>query len=255
MKTVTIITIVVVALLTIIIFGLTWLAYSACIKTYKLEVNLGKHDAEIKNEHQAKKKKKGGLLGLIASYVVLSALLGLFITGLVYKISGDNFTVNNQTVLVIKSGSMSGFYDDEIASQYSNDKHLQFDVGDICVFEKMSLEDELVEGEVYGYKSNNIIITHRLEKIDSSGYVFRGDNNPISDYEYTRHFVKRDEIIYHYTGKKVPGVGAFILYAQSYFGIWSVTGMVGVLVMSEVAYYKINKINKERLKGEGYDEK
>lgn len=249
MNTITIITIVVVALLTIIIFGLTWLAYSACIKAYKLEVNLGKHDAEIFKEHHAKKKKKGGLLGLIASYVVLSVLLGLFVTGLVYKISGENFTINNQTVLVIKSGSMSDFYDEEIATQYSEDKHLQFDVGDICFFEKMSPEDELVEGEVYGYKSKNIIITHRLEKIDSSGYVFRGDNNPISDYEYTRHFVKRDEVVYHYTGKKIPGVGAFILYAQSYFGIWSVTGMVGVLIMSEVTYYKINKINKERLKG------
>ncbi len=162
MNTITIITIVVVALLTIIIFGLTWLAYSACIKAYKLEVNLGKHDEEIFKEHRAKKKKKGGLLGLIASYVVLSALLGLFITGLVYKISGENFTINNQTVLVIKSGSMSDFYDEEIATQYSEDKHLQFDVGDICFFEKMSPEDELVEGEVYGYKSKNIIITQRL---------------------------------------------------------------------------------------------
>ena len=253
MASITIITIVVVALLTIIIFGLTWLAYSACIKAYKFEVGLGKHDKEIQNEYRAKKKKRGGLIGLIASYVVLFALSGLFITGLVYKISGENFTLNNQTILVIKTGSMSDFYDDEIASQYSNDKHLQFDVGDICVFEKMSEDDPLVEGEVYGYKNKDIIITHRLERIDASGYVFRGDNNPISDYEYTRHFVERDEILYHYTGKKVPGIGAFILYAQSYFGIWSVTGMVGVLVMSEVAYYKVNKINKAYLKEVEYE--
>ena len=253
MKLITIITIVVVSLLTIIIFGLTWIAYSACIKSYKFEVGLGKHDKEIQNEYRAKKKKRGGLIGLIASYVVLFALSGLFITGLIYKISGENFTLNNQTVLVIKTGSMSDFYDDEIASQYSNDKHLQFDVGDICVFEKMSEDDPLVEGEVYGYKNKDIIITHRLERIDASGYVFRGDNNPISDYEYTRHFVERDEILYHYTGKKVPGIGAFILYAQSYFGIWSVTGMVGVLVMSEVAYYKVNKINKAYLKELEYE--
>ena len=162
MKTITIITIVVVSLLTIIIFGLTWLAYSACIKAYKFEVGLGKHDKEIQNEYRAKKKKRGGLIGLIASYVVLFALSGLFITGLIYKISGENFTINNQTVLVIKSGSMSDFYDEEIATQYSEDKHLQFDVGDICFFEKMSPEDELVEGEVYGYKSKNIIIAKYL---------------------------------------------------------------------------------------------
>lgn len=250
MNSITIITIVVVALLTIIIFGLIWLAFTACIRTYKLEVSLGKHDDEIRKEYQATKKKKGGLLGLICSYVVLSSLLALFITGLVYKINGQNFTINNQTVLVIKTGSMSEFYDDQIAQQYNNDKHLQFGVGDICVFEKMSEEDELIEGEVYGYLSKDIIITHRLDEINESGYVFRGDNNPISDYEYTRHLVKRDEVIYHYTGNKIPGLGVFVLYAQSYFGIWSVVGMMGIAVCSEIIYYKIDKINKKRLNGE-----
>lgn len=247
MNSITIITVVVVALLTILIFGLTWLAFGACIKSYKLEVSLGKHDKEIKREHLAKKKKKGGLLGLICSCVVLSALLGLFITGLVYKVNGENITINNQTVLVIQTGSMSDFYDEEIALHYNNDNHLQFGVGDICLFEKMSEEDELVEGEVYGYKNKNIIITHRLEKIHETGYEFRGDNNPVSDYEYTRHLVKRNEVVYHYTGKKVPGIGAFILYAQSYFGLWSLTGIIFIVASYEFAYHKISKINKKRL--------
>lgn len=248
MNTIAIITIVVVALLTVIIFGLTWLAFGACLKSYRLEVSLGKHDDEIRKEYQAKKKKKGGLLGIICSYVVLSALLGLFVTGIVYKASGENFTINNQTVLVIKTGSMSGFYDEEIALQYNNDTSLQFDIGDICVFNKMSEDSELVEGEVYGYKYNDIIITHRLEKIHETGYEFRGDNNPVSDYEYTRHLVKRDEIVYHYTGKKVPGLGAFILYAQSYFGLWSLSGIVGVAISTEIVYHIVDKINKERNK-------
>ena len=249
MNSIAIITIVVVALLTVIIFGLTWLAFGACLKSYRLEVGLGKHDEEIRKEYQAKKKKKGGLLGLIGSYVVLSALLGLFVTGMVYKASGENFTINNQTALVIKTGSMSKFYDEEIALQYDNDISLQFDVGDICVFDKMSEDNELVEGEVYGYKYNDIIITHRLEKIHESGYEFRGDANPVSDYAYTTHLVKRNEVVYHYTGKKIPGLGAFILYAQSYFGIWSVVGMIGIAISSEVVYHKIDQINKKRWMG------
>lgn len=60
MNSITIITIVVVALLTAIIFGLTWLAYSSCIKAYKLEVEHGKHDQAIFKEYHAKKKKKKG---------------------------------------------------------------------------------------------------------------------------------------------------------------------------------------------------
>ena len=158
MNSITIITIVVVALLTILIFWLTWVAYSSCIKAYKIEVNQGCHDRTIyKDYHGKKNKKKGGLIGIICSWTLLSALFILFTTGIVYKASGENFSVNNQVVLVIKSGSMSDFYNDDIASQCNYDKSLQFDVGDICVFTKVSNSDELTIGDVYGYKHKNII--------------------------------------------------------------------------------------------------
>ena len=250
MNSITIITIVVIVLLTAIIFGLTWLAYSACIKSYKLEVNLGKHDKEILKEYRDKKSKKGGLIGLIGSYVLLSVVLSLFVAGLVYKVSGENFTINNQTSLVIKTDSMSGFYDDEIASKYNNNKRLQFDVGDICVFEKMSDQSELVEGEIYGYKYKDVIITHRLDTIHETGYEFRGDNNPVSDFDATHQLITRDKVVYHYTGRKVRGIGSFILYAQSYFGLWSLVGIIGITIVSEVGNHQVTKINKKRMRGE-----
>ena len=246
MNPITIITIVVVALLTVIIFGLAWLAWSSCIKAYKVEVDQGKHDTEIFKEYHSKKKNKGGLIGLIGSYLALLALSGLFVSGIVYKASGENFTINNQTALVIKSGSMSGFYDDELAEQYQllhYDPTLQFGVGDICVFEKVSNDTELAKGEVYGYKYKNIIITHRLiDETEDGLYQFRGDNNPVAD----QLLVTKDNIVYHYTGSKVPGIGAFVLYAQSYFGIWSLVGIIGVTVSSEIVYHKVDVINKER---------
>ena len=242
MNSITIITIVVVALLTIIIFGLTFLSYRSCLKTYRLEVNIGSHDKQIKKEY-LNKKKKGGLLGLICSYVVLSLLMCLFVSGIVYKANNSNITFNNQTVLVIKSGSMSDFYNEDIANTLNHDRSLQFDVGDICIFEKVSSEDELIPNQVYGYKHKNIIITHRLVSIDSDNCKFRGDNNKTFDGN-----VSRDDVIYHYVGKKIPGVGVFVLYAQSYFGIWSLVGIIGIAIGSEVIYYKIDKINKERFK-------
>lgn len=240
MTSITIITIVVVALLTAVIFGLSWLGYSSCLKAYKLEVNSGIHDKKIHEEYVSKKKDKKGLVGLISSYLVLTLLAGLFITGITYKINGENFTVNNQTALVIKSGSMSDFYDEKTAESLNNDKSLQFDVGDICIFETNI--DKLVEGEVYGYKYKNIIITHRLMSFNEETGVcrFKGDNNSSSD-----GLVSADKVIYHYTGKKVKILGTFILYAQSYFGIWSIIGIVGVAIGSEIVYHKIEKINKE----------
>ena len=242
MQSITIITIVVVALLTVIILGLTWVAYSSCIKAYKLEVSQGKHDEEIYTEYSSKKKHKGGLAGTIGSYVILSLLLALFTTGIVYKARGENLSINNQTALVIKTGSMSDFYDDEIAKKYNYDVSLQFDVGDICIFEKVSPESELIEGEVYGYKRKNNIITHRLINVQDGLYEFRGDNNPVSD----GLRINKEDIIYHYVGKKVQGVGSFILYAQSIFGMWSLLGIIGVAICSEIVYHKIDKINKER---------
>lgn len=241
MTSITIITIVVVALLTIIIFGLAWLGWSSCIKSYKMEVDQGKHDNAILKDYHSKKKNKLELIGIICSYLTIIILAGLFITGAIYRVQGENLVVGNQTALVIKTGSMSDYYNQELADEHPEYKISQFDVGDICIFETDF--NELVEGEIYGYKFNDIIITHRLVEIHEGNiYEFRGDNNPTSD----PYYVKGESIIYHYTGNKIPGIGAFILYAQSIFGIWSLIGIIGVAVSSELAYHQIDKINKAR---------
>lgn len=241
MTSITIITIVVVALLTVIIFGLAWLGWSSCIKSYKMEVDQGKHDNAILNDYHSKKKNKLELIGIICSYLIIAILAGLFITGAVYRARGETLAVGNQAALVIKTGSMSDYYNQELAGEHPEYKISQFDVGDICIFETNF--NELVEGEIYGYKFNDIIITHRLVEIHEGNiYEFRGDNNPISD----PYYVKGESIIYHYTGNKIPGIGAFILYAQSIFGIWSLIGIIGVAVGSELVYYQIDKINKAR---------
>ena len=241
MTSITIITIVVVALLTVIIFGLAWLGWSSCIKSYKMEVDQGKHDNAILKDYHSKKKNKLELIGIIFSYLIIAILAGLFITGAVYRARGETLAVGNQAALVIKTGSMSDYYNQELAGEHPEYKLSQFDVGDVCIFETDF--NELVEGEIYGYKFNDIIITHRLVEIHEGNiYEFRGDNNPISD----PYYVKGESIIYHYTGNKIPGIGAFILYAQSIFGIWSLIGIIGVAVGSELVYYQIDKINKAR---------
>ena len=245
MASITIITIVVVALLTVIIFGLAWLGWSSCLKSYKMEVEAGKHDEAIIKEYRSK-KSKSGLAGVICSYLALTVIAGLFVTGVVYKARGENLEFNDQTALVIKSGSMSDYYDEDLANEYQvlGYKEHHFDLGDICVFEKVKENTELVKGEVYGYKYKDIIITHRLIGDADGCYEFRGDNNSVAD----PYRIKKENIIYHYTGQKVPGVGAFILYAQSYFGLWSLVGIIGVAVSSEIVYHKIDKINKKRNK-------
>ena len=260
MISITIITIVVVAILTAVVFGLAWLGYSSCLKSYRAEVSQGKYDAEIYKEIYSKNKRKKAIvkaIGYAVAFMLIILLICLFVVGLTYKASGQVITINNKTVLVIKSGSMSDFYDSTLKNKYAElgYKNLQFSIGDICIFEKISTESAEFElGEVYGYINKNIIVTHRLidihNKLDSEGniiatyYVFRGDNNTSND----QVLVSADKIVYHYTGKKIPLVGAFILYAQSYYGIWSLLSILGISVSSDIVLHKIHKLNKERKK-------
>lgn len=240
MLSITIITIVVIAFLTLIIFGLTWLGYSSCLKAYRLEVLTGKHDKEIIEMYTS--KKKWGWAWLISSCLILILLLFIFFVGLSYKIKNENIVINNKTILVIKSDSMADFYNESIAEEWNNDRSLQFSIGDICVFEQVKDTDELIRGEVYGYKRKNIIVTHRLVDIRNNSYRFKGDNNPVDD----GYSVEHSSVLYHYTGQKIRGLGCFILYAQSYFGLWSLICMIIVLISSEIVSHKIDKINKQR---------
>lgn len=236
---ITAIMIAVVVLLTGIIFGLAWVAYKFCLKAYKSEVVLGKHDIEIYSAYSITKSKK--ILKVVESiilYIIIVILAILFTIGLVAKTKDNGFIIGNKTVMVIASGSMANFYNEEIAKEYNYDNSLQFDIGDICIFET---NFDLVEGEVYGYKYKDYIITHRLVSQTETSCRFRGDANASYDAR-----VNKDCVIYHYTGKKIPKIGLFILYAKSYFGIWSLIGIICIMVFSEIAEYKVNKIDKER---------
>ena len=240
MVSITIITIVVVALLTILILGLMWLGYASTLRIYQAELTAGKYDRELVKEYDRKKRR---ILGTILSYLIVVILLSLLIGGLISRLNNDSLTIGNKTILVIKSNSMADFYDANYAEGLTNGRSLQFALGDICVFEKLLEEAELVEGDVYGYRYNNYIITHRLVNAHENGtYEFRGDNNQSSD----PYRIKRSNIIYHYTGKKAPGIGAFVLFAQSYFGLWSILGFTGVVVSNEIVIRKINMLNKKR---------
>ena len=252
----TIIAIVVVAILTTVIFGLAWFGFSSCIKLYKIEVDQGKHDTEIYKQYFSRSKKdiKVKVLSVVITLILLLILVTLLVFGFIYGDGDKNLTIKGYTPLVIKSGSMSKFYNDELEEEYTKlgySKELQFRMGDICIFNKANSE-ELILGEVYGYKYQGIIITHRLigthDITDDSGnivatyYVFKGDNNPTKD----QVLVSADKIVYHYVGKRIPFLGAFVLYAQSYFGIWSLLCLAGIIISSDIVLRKISKISQKR---------
>ena len=257
MGSIAIITIVVVAILVVAIFGLTWLGYASTLKEYKMELDQGKYDIELC--HELYRKKDKNQIVRTTGYLVLAlfiiALLGLFGVGIYFKTINKNVSIGGNTVLVVKTGSMSKFYDDNLAEDYAKlgyDQKLQFAVGDICFFEE--IDEELKIGEVYAYYYKGNLITHRLvgtqQVKDNNGnivktyYVFRGDNNQSND----QTLLTEDKVLYHYTGIKIPMIGGLILFAQSSTGMWSLICMFGLIISSDYVVRRIKELNDERLR-------
>lgn len=250
-----IITIVVVSTLVLGIFGLAWILYAASLREYKAELDQGRYDIELC--HELYRKDKNHIAKMI-SYVVFVLLIvflfGLFLTGMIFRSNNKNITINGNTALVVKTGSMSDFCAEELAEKYKElgyDEKLQFAIGDICLFEET--DSDLTIGEVYAYYYKNSLITHRLigtqEVKDDKGnvvktyYIFRGDNNPSQD----QVLVTKDKILYHYTGNRIPVIGSLILFAQSYLGMWSLVCILGLIISSDFVIRKVQELNNQRL--------
>lgn len=244
-------TIILVAILTALIFTLTIVAFSAVHKSEKREIELGNMDAEIKKDIEKEKKKSFKALNIVGSivggFVALSLLLAS-ITAITYKAQGEQFAINNQVSLVIVSDSMNGFYNEkyeiELLEQKEDAEKDQFKIGDIVTFEKITEEEELIPFEVYGYKnSKGQIITHRYIKTADNGKLeFRGDNTGGRD-----SYVDRSQVVLHYADFKIQGVGMFVLFSQSGFGLYSFISVIVVYILAETYAYRYEKLVKGRM--------
>ncbi len=245
----TTITIVVVALLTCLIFGLATISFVTTVKSEKTLIASGQKDDELLKEEKASKQKSSKVWNVISiafSAIIMAGVVAMAGVGISFKASGQQFLINNQTKLVIASDSMDGFYSEEYKLTLPEDaQDQQFAIGALCTFDKVGEDETLEVYTVYGYElPNGKIITHRLIGYTSSGLlVFRGDNTAGRD-----NYVKREQVILRYTEKKVDGIGLFILFSQSGFGLYSLISVTGIYVLSEVFLAQYRKMTKARLK-------
>lgn len=263
MSTLLLITIIVVAVVTCLVIGLTLLAYSTVLKSAKRLASTGVLDEEFLRDEAASKhpiKKVFGIILHALSILLCVGLVSLAVVAGVYKAKGEQFVYNDHVSLVIASDSMKEYWDDdykeELIGEYSvfagvsaeeSDKKLfseQFEKGDLLDFKVVEAEEELNLYDVYGYKNKkNQIITHRLIGVATDGsLVFRGDNTGGRD-----TLVSREQVVYRYEGQKVKGLGIPVLFFGSGFGIYSIISVLAMYTISDIAIYKYNKIKKDRL--------
>lgn len=242
-------TIIVVAILTALIFALAILAYQTTYSSARKEMSKGVYDIDPKDFSGKGKSRAKDIISKSFSIAVCVALISLAAISIAYRATGNQVEINGKTSLVIASDSMSGFYDDEYETELleyrptAGDEH--FDVGDILTFERLSDDERLIPYDVYGYASKGKIIVHRyISHMDAGGKLaFRGDNAAGRDSP-----VKRSAVVYHWTGGKIVYAGTFILFGQSWLGLYSCIGVACVFIISDIYAAKFRKAEREYAK-------
>lgn len=225
--------------------------YSSYASSQIAEIKSGKRDVEIideviyeRQQHVQNRRKVIALFRTIAFYLVLITIIPIFIFSLINKFSGNAMMIGDRTIMVVASGSMSKKHESNkyLFTWNLNDQFQQYDIIVLEEVKKSSLE----QYDVIAFRNNKgINVIHRIIEIEygtTTKYVTRGDNNNGTD-EYKPVY---EDVIGRYTGKRIPGIGIFVIFLQSYAGIITVLSLVYCLLMIDRTASKINRVQDER---------
>lgn len=228
--------------------------YKSYASSQIAEIKSGKRDIEIideviyeRQQHVQNRRKVIGLIRTIAFYLIIITILPIFVFSLVNRVMGNVMMIGDKAVMVVATGSMG--YKNE-ANDYLFNRNLnnQFQQYDIIVLEKVEKSDIHLY-DVIAYKNDKELnIIHRIISIEpgsTTKYVTRGDIYDSSKTDLYKPVY--DDVIGRYTGKRIPGVGIFIMFLQSYAGIITVISLVYCLLMIDRTAEKINKVQQERI--------
>lgn len=213
------------------------------------EIKTGKKDIEIIDEmvyenqtHVKRRRKIFKIIKNIFFYLLLIIVIPLFVFSLINRFSGNVLMINNKAIMVVASGSMSE-QNEENEYLFTNNLNNQFQKYDIIILEKVNDSSELSLYDVIAYRNDEEInVIHRIIKINSQNYETRGDANNATD-KYHPEFT---DVIGKYTGKKLEGIGMFIMFLQSYAGIITIFSLLYCMFMIDSITNKINKVQENR---------
>lgn len=219
------------------------------------EIKSGKKDIELIDEviyeRQADVKKRRKVFRIVRSilfYLVLIIVIPIFIFSLVNRFQNNVTMLGNKTLMVVASGSMSEKHEKNsylINNDSDSKLNYQFNTYDIIILEKVQNENDLQLYDVIAYVNNDgINVIHRIKEIENGTYETRGDANEQSD---TYHPVF-DDVIGKYNGKKIAGLGMFIMFLQSYAGIITIVSLIYCLLMIDHFSGKIDEVQTLRVK-------
>ena len=177
---------------------------------------------------------------------VFLVILVVFLSFSVYsKFVNGVAMIGGKGMIAVASGSMSMKNE---ANPYLENINNQFNTYDMISLEKVDSDNDLSLYDVIAYiDDEGVNVIHRIVGIETTPtgprYTTRGDSNNADD-EYKPSV---NDVIGEYTGTKIPYVGAFVIFLQSFSGILTVAAVIYCLLMIEGVGTKIYCAQEERL--------
>ena len=232
-----------------IVFTVLYLTYTSSavngIKEGKSDLDL--IDDTVYNNMNGKKKHRKVLRVVKQAlfYLTIAILVSFLVFSLYGKFTTGIAMVGGRGVIVVASGSMSI---KNPANPYLAGHNNQLNTYDMIVLEKVESENDLALYDVISYRNDEgINVIHRIVNIENTPdgirFVTRGDSNNADD-KYKPYF---KDVMGRYTDTRVPYVGVFIMFLQSYAGILTVLGVIYCLVMIEFVSGKIYDAQERRI--------
>lgn len=211
--------------------------YKHYIDTSIAELKRGDRDIELidtmvyENKPSVKKRQKAlNITKNVVYYTILAFLIPIFGLSIYSRIKDNVTSIGGNSVLVVASGSMSekNESNDYLYTYNLND---QFQTYDMIVVSKVSDVSKISVYDVIAYRNNKgVNIIHRVKEIIVSDgevrFVTRGDANNADD----AYHPKFDDIIGVYSGRRIKGLGMFVMFFQSYAGIITVVSVVYTMI-------------------------
>ena len=226
--------------------------YRTYAKSAVAEYEAGKCDVELIDEtiltniKNAKKHRRVfRKIKQVLFWVILALLVPFMLISVYSKIVDGVAMINGHGMIAVASGSMS---EKNEANPYLANINNQFNTYDMIMLEKVESTNDLQLYDVIAYVNDEgVNIIHRIVGFQqtSSGirFVTRGDSNNADD-EYKPSM---DDVLGEYTGKRIPYIGVFLMFLQSYSGIITVAAVIYCLIMIESMGNKIYDAREDRL--------
>ena len=226
--------------------------YSSYVTSAVSEIEAGKRDLNIIDEaiydrRENVKRRKAFFKGVrrVLFWLALIVIVPTFLFAVYSRIMGGVPMFGGKGVMVVASGSMSvkNPKNQSYLVNYDN----QFQTYDMIILEKVDKSSALEKYDVIAFVNNEgVNIIHRIIDIEYGAngprYVTRGDSNDADD-KYRPTF---DDVLGKYTDVRVPIVGVFIMFLQSYSGIVTIFALTYCLLMVDRKTEKLRVAFSER---------